>query len=501
MNDNIIYQVRGVFDRYYKDYSNDGVMANINAWSSHKICLINLFRNHPNWNEDELAVILPVNENREIIERNVQAAMGDLILLSDEMFDENGSIACNVRNSIRLACKGYCKTIVGENDIELIKRMSGINCVSGQKTSRVINAICKEFGIDKHEKYNAVFARLADTLNPLQIKRKAVISVHPCDYLEMSNKDNSWSSCHCLRDGQYQAGTLSYMNDHMSIMFYTVDDDVESDFYEHPKRCRQIFAYNNGVLLQSRLYPNPNDDKARDNYRNILQKVIADCLGAPNLWTLHREQELVNKYALTYHDSLHYPDYIYKEYKANISLLKSVESYDPLIIGHDAYCIECGDVVSDNEYLYCEDCGGGNCVCSECGDRISGDDVVWINDESYCRDCVSYCEHCDNYTLSDMTSVHDYYGREILVCDDCLDDFYRCDACDEFFHHNSIIPVNYGEERYCRDCIYEHGTCCDECDEYVACKDIEEVDGGHYCKDCAANLRTELENNGKDEVA
>lgn len=112
----------------------------------------------------------------------------------------------------------------------------------GQKTSRIIGKLCRSFGVDGHERYNAVFAQLSDSLNPLQMLKTALLSLHPCDFLEMSNKDNTWTSCHNLESGSYQAGTLSYMTDDVSMIFFTVDPEVKDHYYRAPRRSRQMFS-------------------------------------------------------------------------------------------------------------------------------------------------------------------------------------------------------------------------------------------------------------------
>jgi len=96
------------------------------------------------------------------------------------------------------------------------------------KVMVAINRLCLKFHLDQIEEeaeagepdnrymrtvkpYNALFARLADALNPAHIEKTAVLSIHPCDFLEMSNRDNTWSSCHCLERGSYHGGCQSYI--------------------------------------------------------------------------------------------------------------------------------------------------------------------------------------------------------------------------------------------------------------------------------------------------
>jgi hypothetical protein len=182
----------------------------------------------------------------------------------------------------------------------------------------------------------------------LQVKKRALLSVRPCDYLEMSCKRNSWNSCHKLDGGEYHGGTLSYMNDNCSMIFYTVDDKETEQYYSAPKRTRQVFCYENGILLQSRLYPNTDDNATSDTYRNIVQRTLVDCLNVPNLWTLKREHDEINKRVKSHGDALHYRDYEYKCYHANISLLKDtdVSGTASIVVGAPALCLECSNCLN-----------------------------------------------------------------------------------------------------------------------------------------------------------
>jgi len=52
--------------------------------------------------------------------------------------------------------------------VELLKEITDIDFVEGQKVSRVINKICKVYGFDELPQYNTIFARISAALNPLQ---------------------------------------------------------------------------------------------------------------------------------------------------------------------------------------------------------------------------------------------------------------------------------------------------------------------------------------------
>lgn len=476
-------KITEVFRKYDKYPSHDGVMKNLDCWMENKKDLVDLLSKHPNWNQEELAIIWEVSERREIDPREVRQYQDEIV----KLFVGSDADATAFLHGINEVCYAMQQYLPDSDTVKQIREYVGVKCDVGQKSSRVINKICRQYGVDKHPQFNASFAKLADALNPLEIKKKAVLSVHPCDYLEMSNKDNSWNSCHCLEDGCYQAGTLSYMNDSVSMIFYTVDEGVDSEYYKAKKRTREVFCYGNGILLQSRLYPKTHDKDINMGYRNLVQRIIASCLELPNLWTLKREQEEVMKHCKTFSGSLHYEDYIYTEYKANVSLLKEIadEDREKIIIGHTAYCIDCGSILEEENNVLCEGCDGEGFTCYECNEYFEdADDAYTIDGETYCRECVSICDDCDNAVLEELTKAIDANGNEIYVCGRCLDDYYYyCDGCDRYIHCDYSEEV-IGGVRYCKDCIEDDFCECEECGEYVKRDETEEISGGYYCQTC-----------------
>ena len=52
------------------------------------------------------------------------------------------------------------------------------------------------------------------------------LSIHPLDFLTISENNEEWSSCHSL-DGDYRTGNLSYMVDQTTIVAYLADDKME----------------------------------------------------------------------------------------------------------------------------------------------------------------------------------------------------------------------------------------------------------------------------------
>ena len=258
MMDELKQQFYEVMHKYQKPFSEEGVTANLTQWYEQKQGLLQLLRRHPLWNEKELAIVFRVEERREIDRITVDETRAAILELGRRACTDD-TVYENFETALRAATADYAR-IPNEYRLDTIRQYGGIKCAPGQKASRIINRLCLKFHLDQIEEeaeagepdnrymrtvkpYNALFARLADALNPAHIEKTAVLSIHPCDFLEMSNRDNTWSSCHCLEGGGYRGGCQSYMGDAVSMIFFTVSDEYTQDFHTAPRITREIFCY------------------------------------------------------------------------------------------------------------------------------------------------------------------------------------------------------------------------------------------------------------------
>ena len=309
------------------------------------------------------------------------------------------------------------------------------------------------------------------------------------DYWLMSN-GHKWSSCHnidkkhILNDnadysGCYSGGTESYMLDESSVIFYTVDESYDgNDYYLEDKMQRCVFciAEDGSILLQSRVYPDGRDggdESLAGQYREVMQKIVADCWKINNQWTLKRGTDYCSE--VTVSDGVHYRDYLSYD-DCNISLNKEIYFDQKIYIGHDPICPCCGDSHSWEESILCEECADEGHRCAQCGDSIDEDDAIYCadNEEWYCnsecaqRDNVYYCCNDDAYHTSDNCFYDDweeeyYYGSpDVIAVDgskfhsweaaedagytyvDSKDDWYRDDEVEEDeYDGNLFLKADY----------------------------------------------------------
>lgn len=428
--DELKQQFYEVMHKYQKPFSEEGVTANLTQWSEQKQGLLQLLRRHPIWNEKELAIVFRVEERREIDRITVDETRAAILELGRRACTDD-TVYENFETALRAATADYAR-IPNEYRLDTIRQYGGIKCAPGQKASRIINRLCLKFHLDQIKEeaeagepdnrymrtvkpYNALFARLADALNPAHIEKTAVLSIHPCDFLEMSNRDNTWSSCHCLERGSYHGGCQSYMGDAVSMIFFTVSDEYTQDFHTAPRITREIFCYKDNVLLQSRLYPTDLEDQ-KTLYRGIVQQAIATCLDKPNLWSIKRGKD-TEPYCESAADSNHYPDYEYGY--AVVSLLKGETDYGKMTIGSVAHCVCCGGEQKDHRSIRCAECGS-MFVCKGCGKTVHGYGR-YIDNHFYCKECSYRCTACGEEFIGMPRIGITRSGEQRGICPACYE--------------------------------------------------------------------------------
>ena len=313
-----------------------------------------------------------------------------------------------------------------------------VKAVAGQKCSRIVGKILRLNGIDKVDGYAREFTVFADAINPIKVKRYTVISINPIDYLTMSF-GHKWNSCHTIdkkgkrQDGDvsgyggcFCSGTLSYMLDGASIVFYTVDASYEGNELElEDKMTRNMFHLGKDKLIQGRYYPiceYAGAKEAMTEVREIVQRMISEAVGAVNLWKVKEGTtacaRVTNSYGTHYRDYTHYPNVNVSFWKGDGREELNTESID---IGHNPICPECGREHHVEDWLCCDVHNGSGYVhCSSCGDEICIDDAIEIDGEYYCRDCATYCEYHEEWELNSCNSFEEIPGYG-TVCEDALE--------------------------------------------------------------------------------
>lgn len=489
-----------VLNMYDIPWGDSAIDKIINTWADNKAPLIELLRHHPNWNDEKCYVAFDQNVKGQTDDKKIYQFL-DWVM------------GMTYRTNAISELKYYKEQLLDSEMAEMIKQsypdIKGI--AAGQKTSRAVNKICKLLEVNKWENYEREYAKYSDAINPLDVVRHTILSVNPVDYL-LSSNGNSWSSCHTLDknnpngfSGCHCSGTMSYLLDGTTMVYYQVDKEYDGNDLEfEPKIIRQLFHYKDGILVQGRLYPQCNDGKNSlyTPIRAQLQKIIADCLVAPNLW--RKKGGTSACCSVINSEGTHYRDY---ECQSECSVSKIIKMIPKgrvdnrhMTVGHDIYCVKCGDWHDMESTLLCEDCydnygDNGSHRCCDCGDRYDEDEMYRINGEWYCCECSTYCDHCNERVPNSEISY--YRELDMDICNSCREeDFTECDCCGEVRNNDDIFYVESTNEEVCGHCLEEKYTYiesengyflneqvreCVHCGKYYV---IEEGDKG-LCPDCA----------------
>ena len=400
-----------------------------------------------------------------------------------------------------------------------------ITAHNNQKISKLIRKACVLIGYDKLPDFEREYAKFADAVNPLQIQRYTVLSVAPSDYIGMSH-GNSWTSCmntdkgHALSyvkgqysDGCCSSGTVSYLMDYNTLVYYTVDTNYEGEMRFAPKinRCLFMVDKNTYSIGQSRMYPQESDGCRflYDGARSIVQKIIADCAGITNQWVkINGMDDFVQDI-----DSTIYADWTFGHLNelTNTSVHKSENGtqerpFKVITIGESPICVCCGNHHSTENSIQCEDCDDEIHYCYNCGERGREDEMHYWNGEWYCEDCCEYCQYHGEYEPREDAEMVWVESEQGYVCDAAIEESYSyCEECNEYFRSEDGIFTEDGSCYCCETCARDAGYTewdgewipeedlyiCEECGCCIHKDDAIEINGKYYCEDCAERIESD----------
>lgn len=282
---------------------------------------------------------------------------------------------------------------------------------------------------------------------------KLCFSIHPLDYLSISETSFNWRSCHAL-DGDYRSGNLNYMADKSTVVCYLKSEHDEQlpnfPFCWNSKKWRVLlffsedmslvfagrqYPFSNEVGLKiilenlnNLMYPTHNGKAKYINWkRNYIKTINPESLYPRALnysyfevcGNLYPMEEIVvngkktnhynDLYNSTYYHNPYYSYLYWKDYTDEFwenaafpyagDALKQKGEYTPkaIKIGRQVKCLHCNNnVVIESSRMVCDDCDNLT-TCQECGSVISVSDAFYIDGYSFCKHCFEkICEELED---------------------------------------------------------------------------------------------------------
>ena len=303
-----------------------------------------------------------------------------------------------------------------------------IKIQEGAKVMKLLAKIAKSLNAEESfEEFRLEHSRI---LNQKKLKGTLCLSIHPMDYMTMSDNDNNWSSCMSWRHhtGDYRQGTVEMMNSPCVVVGYLKADtsmDLGYEYYWNSKKWRSLFIVNKNLIVSVKDYP---------FYCPELLKTCTEWLrelaNANSGWNFPYESDVIPIDAkFTYINKQNYyispsTDWasMYNDFNCTnahygaLSTMPGMDRGDFQAIEFNYAgvneCMWCGYTNSDfyeDSYVICTDCctGENQCVCYDCGYTMDEDDAYWLDDTPYCWDC--YCDRTEECAISSER----YYPEEL----------------------------------------------------------------------------------------
>lgn len=151
-------------------------------------------------------------------------------------------------------------------DYTFVHPVSGeeVKAQKGMKATKVIKKLLPWTGIseDTYEEFRLEHSRI---LNDKAMNGTLCLSIHPMDYITMSDNDSNWSSCMSwTHGGGYRGGTVECMNSTNTLVAYLESEDNPCSFLTYSdwnnKKWRCLFVVNPDVITSVKSYPYHNND-------------------------------------------------------------------------------------------------------------------------------------------------------------------------------------------------------------------------------------------------
>lgn len=293
-------------------------------------------------------------------------------------------------------------------------------------------------------------------LNTSKLKGTLCLSIHPMDFMTLSDNGNDWSSCMSWsEEGCYRAGTLEMLNSHNVIVAYLKSSKTwkpcyREDYKWASKKWRELFVVTPFLVAGIKGYPYHSSPVETE-----VIKIISEL--AKKNWGIEYDTDYIMRENCSENDEYYRTEarFIINEetkeecFEASFPYFECNEMYNdtsgnditvcykknlkyqgfPNLIyyGEAAYCINCGDRLSNDfegNTLSCYSCREVE-FCEECGYAIEGEEnCYYINGRTYCSECVNLYfqyddldgEYIDNRDAIEFTFLRkDFQGKPYHV--------------------------------------------------------------------------------------
>ena len=304
----------------------------------------------------------------------------------------------------------------------------------GAKPLKILSKIATALDIKVY--FENFRIRHSQILNQKEISGTLVLSIHPLDYMTMSDNASNWSSCMSWKkSGCYCRGAVEMMNSPCVVIAYLKSDNsmsIGEKYHWNDKKWRTLCIVGEECIATIKDYPFRNDvlssmvvkslvKLAKENLNMSFSEEILDYDPSEN-FIIKGES-----YTFDFETNTMYNDFD-NDPHCFMALRKNLPSgWYTLNYSGVENCMWCGDCYDfyegyrdaneQEQYLVCRDCYSAE-TCEYCGDFCT--EFFEVDGVYVCKSCYQNCAS----ECADDKQPHLSYTRVFLQSSECRDSFY-----------------------------------------------------------------------------
>lgn len=329
----------------------------------------------------------------------------------------------------------------------------------GCKPMRILGKIAKAYNMKTFEDFRIWHSQ---KLNQKALNGTLCLSIHPLDFMTMSDNECGWTSCMSWREeGCYRSGTVECMNSPLVLVAYLKSENgdmtIPGGSWSN-KKWRSLFIVHDKVITNVKGYPYRNDDlntivlnwllEMVPNSKQFGEIVKYEYVG-PGIVPVGSSEDTEPTYNLEFITGGHMYNDFGSEIQMGLFVSNEIPEYNKshswsgrLVIDYSgpSVCMHCGainDMPEDETELVCVDCSyEAICDCCEC--HVGRDEYFVVDGRTLCHDC--YYEH----TMLDPLTNERHYEYDMsklyLVPEDSKVDEFTGD-----YHWDDLAYISVDE--------------------------------------------------------
>ena len=285
------------------------------------------------------------------------------------------------------------------------------------KVTSLFKKICRHYEISPTDWLNEYSKMHQESL----VQGELTFSVHPMDFITMSDNDNNWTSCLSINEGgSYGVAVPELITSSTAFLcYYTVKDfEVVPGIKWNSKIFRQLFFLTEEGLFSSLGYPYHSDSMTIKILETIKNKIGWDC---KFLLSKHSYEEKYGNDLGVERDVYFSRKTLYCDMDSSSNetanfyayFNKKKAEYEVDLSGPNI-CLQCGQVRRDPQatyntsgkcyQLFCKECLSEEMKCHQCGKIERNYNLIEISDNIYvCKECFKF------YVKSDITFEYIFF--------------------------------------------------------------------------------------------